>query len=94
MERELQTASSADRRKDAHEKILLGGLVVKAGLRDVDKAVILGLLVEAAEALRDSKTRERYRQRGKAIFDNDRQAAFDAGNAGAADARGVHHPAR
>ncbi|WP_099868015.1 conjugal transfer protein TraD [Pararhizobium haloflavum] len=94
MERELQSASSADRRKDAHEKILLGGLVAKAGLRDEDKAVILGLLAEAADALKDKETRERYRQRGKAIFDNDRQAATNAGSAGSPDDRSVHRSTR
>ena len=92
MERELQAANSAERRKDAHEKILLGGLVAKAGLRDEDKAVILGLLVEAADALKDSETRDRYRARGKAIFDHDRQAASDAAGADAADDRRVRNP--
>jgi len=43
---------TAQRRKqDAHEKISLGGLVVKAGLRDADKALILGALIEVAAAI-------------------------------------------
>ena len=37
-----------DRRKDAREKIALGGLIVKAGLRDANKAFLLGVLMEAA----------------------------------------------
>lgn len=36
------------RKKDARLKIQLGGLVVKAGLRDADRALILGALIEAA----------------------------------------------
>ncbi|MAN77388.1 MAG: conjugal transfer protein TraD [Rhizobiales bacterium] len=93
MERELQFAKSAERRKDAHEKIMLGGLVAKAGLRDEDKAVILGLLVEAADALKDHDTRERFRLRGKAIFDNDSKADIDAGRTSSADDRGLLRPA-
>ena len=42
------------RKQDAHEKIQLGGLVVKAGLREVDKAVILGALLEVAKAYDDA----------------------------------------
>lgn len=38
-----------ERKRDAHEKIKLGGLVVKAGLRDLDKSVILGALLEVAD---------------------------------------------
>lgn len=90
MERELQAARSADRRKDAHEKIQLGGLVAKAGLRDEDKAVVLGLLVEGFETLKDADARERYRQRGKAIFDNDRKAAAASDRTDGDDDRRVH----
>ena len=92
MNRELQGARSADRRRDAHEKILLGGLVVKAGLRDEDKAIIMGLLIEAADRLGDMQVREQYRLRGKAIFDNDRQTRDAAGGAGGDDDRGVSRP--
>jgi hypothetical protein len=92
VDRELQSARSAERRRDAHEKIQLGGLIAKAGLRGEDKAVLLGLLTEAAEALKDSETRERYRRRGKAIFDNDRQTAADAGRSGSPDDRSIFRP--
>ncbi|WP_375630390.1 conjugal transfer protein TraD [Bartonella sp. AP150HLJHH] len=37
------------RRKDAREKIILGGLVVKAGLKNADKSFILGCLIHAAK---------------------------------------------
>ena len=41
--------ADAERRRDTREKIELGGLVVKAGLRGADRAVILGVLIEAAQ---------------------------------------------
>lgn len=37
------------RKKDARQKIQLGGLVVLAGLRDSDNALILGALIETAK---------------------------------------------
>jgi len=66
----LQAATSDERKKDTREKIQLGGLVVKAGLRDVDKAVILGALLEAAERLKDQTVRARFEARGKEAFGN------------------------
>ena len=36
------------RKRDTREKITLGGLVVKAGLREADRAFLLGVLLEAA----------------------------------------------
>ncbi|GGA64078.1 conjugal transfer protein TraD [Pelagibacterium lentulum] len=67
----LQRQRTDERKRDTREKIQLGGLIAKAGLRHEDKAVLLGLLVEAAEALKDNETRERFRRRGKAIFEDD-----------------------
>jgi hypothetical protein len=40
--------ADAERRRDTREKIERGGLVVKAGLRQADRAFILGVLIEAA----------------------------------------------
>lgn len=62
-----------DRKKDAREKIQLGGLVVKAGLRDTDKAIILGILADAAKRLSDSSERDRWLAIGKAAFKDDTQ---------------------
>jgi len=50
----LQSARNEDRKKDTREKIQLGGLVIKAGLRHVDKAVLLGWLMELPERLNDA----------------------------------------
>lgn len=46
-----KAATSEARRKDAREKIELGGLIVKAGLRFEKRAVLLGALVELADRL-------------------------------------------
>ena len=65
--------STQHRKKDAHEKIQLGGLVNKAGLRDADKSVVLGALLEVAEAI-DNDNREqikRWRSAGKQAFATD-----------------------
>ena len=57
-----------DRRKDAREKIALGGLIVKAGLRGADKAFLLGVLVEAASHAPGSSEHARLEQLGKTAF--------------------------
>ena len=44
----LEAVTAAERKRDAHEKIQLGGVVIKAGLRTIDKAVLLGALLEVA----------------------------------------------
>ena len=39
---------TADRKKEAREKLLLGGIVVRAGLSKADRAFLLGGLLELA----------------------------------------------
>lgn len=51
----MQSARTEDRKKDTREKIQLGGLVVKAGLRDIDKAVLLGWLMEFPKRLSEAE---------------------------------------
>lgn len=60
---------AANRQKDAHEKILLGGLVVKAGLRDENRAFILGVLLTAAEQKDNEKLREAMIEKGRRAFE-------------------------
>ena len=55
-----EAQSSEARKKDTREKIALGGLVVKAGLRYESRALLLGLLIEAQTQL-DSNETERAR---------------------------------
>jgi archaeosine-15-forming tRNA-guanine transglycosylase len=57
------------RKKDTREKIQLGGLIVKAGLRETDKAILLGILMDAANRLADNNERNRWRAIGKAGFE-------------------------
>jgi hypothetical protein len=58
-----------DRRKDAREKIALGGLIVKAGLRGANKAFLLGVLMEAATHPIGSVEHARLEKLGKSTFD-------------------------
>lgn len=57
-----------DRRKDAREKIALGGLIVKAGLRGANKAFLLGVLMEAAALPPGSIEHLRLEKLGKTAF--------------------------
>lgn len=54
-----ETTSDA-RRKDTREKIALGGLIVKAGLRYEKRALLLGALIELRRRL-DGNAVERSR---------------------------------
>ncbi|WP_332817540.1 conjugal transfer protein TraD [Sphingopyxis sp.] len=62
------------RRERTRQLIELGGLVAKADLIDLtgdDRAVILGLLVEAAAALRSERREQQlllWRRRGRRAF--------------------------
>ncbi|KRD63362.1 conjugal transfer protein TraD [Ensifer sp. ENS10] len=61
------------RRKDAREKIELGGLIVKAGLRYETRALLLGALIELGERLqRDEGERPRLTAIGAEAFRNGR----------------------
>ncbi len=57
----IKRQSILDRKQDAHDKIVLGGLIVKAGLRNEDKAVILGYLLELKNQIDTPEIREKYR---------------------------------
>ena len=64
-----------DRRKDAREKIALGGLIVKAGLRGANKAFLLGVLMEAAAHPPGSSEHARLEKLGKAAFGETQERA-------------------
>ncbi|MCZ7450264.1 conjugal transfer protein TraD [Agrobacterium rhizogenes] len=62
-------AISEARKKDTREKIELGGLIVKAGLRFEKRAVLLGALVELQQRLAlDESERARLKTLGQAAF--------------------------
>ncbi|MEB3047373.1 conjugal transfer protein TraD [Rhizobium mulingense] len=58
----------ADRKRDAREKFLLGGLVVKAGLSKADRAFLLGGLIELARLMPGSPAHRRLRGLGEEAF--------------------------
>ena len=60
--------TSEDRRKDTREKIVLGGLIVKAGLRGANKAFLLGVLLEASTHTPGSNEHSRLEAKGKTAF--------------------------
>lgn len=67
-----QSSSSDARKKDTREKIELGGLIVKAGLRFEKRAVLLGALIDLAHRLKqDDVERERLASIGTAAFGHD-----------------------
>lgn len=47
-----QASSTEARKKDTREKIELGGLIAKAGLRYEKRAVLLGALIELGQRLK------------------------------------------
>jgi hypothetical protein len=67
-----RNATSDARKKDAREKIELGGLIVKAGLRFEKRAMLLGALIELASRLKtDAGERARLTAIGAEAFKND-----------------------
>jgi len=65
---------SDDRKKDTREKIQLGGLIVKAGLRYEKRALLLGMLIDAAERARASEAeRDRFAAIGTKAFSDERE---------------------
>ena len=67
MARQAHTSRAADTR----HKIQLGGLVIKAGLGEEDRAFILGLLLYGLEKASDPEVRARMRFKGQREFPND-----------------------
>jgi hypothetical protein len=67
-----RTTSSDARKKDTREKIELGGLIAKAGLRYEKRALLLGALVEIARRIKgDAEERARLIAIGAEAFGND-----------------------
>ena len=69
----MARASTSDtRKKDTREKIALGGLIVKAGLRYEKRALLLGLLIDAGSRLKaDANERTRLTALGAEAFGHD-----------------------
>ncbi|QND44442.1 type IV conjugative transfer system coupling protein TraD (plasmid) [Rhizobium lusitanum] len=69
----MRRSSSTDvRRQDTREKIQLGGLIVKAGLRYEKRALLLGLLIDAGLRIQaDDAERVRLTAIGAGAFGRD-----------------------
>lgn len=64
-----RTTTSDARKKDTREKIELGGLIVKAGLRYEKRALLLGALVDLSQRLKaDQAERSRLLAIGAEAF--------------------------
>ncbi|MUZ74448.1 type IV conjugative transfer system coupling protein TraD [Agrobacterium vitis] len=62
-------ATSDTRKKDTREKIELGGLIVKAGLRYEKRALLLGALIDLSKRLKaDEMERSRLTAIGAEAF--------------------------
>lgn len=71
-ERMAKAMTSDVRKKDTREKIELGGLIVKAGLRYEKRALLLGLLIEAGRRIKGDETeKSRLTAIGAEAFGND-----------------------
>lgn len=69
-----RTMTSDARKKDTREKIELGGLIVKAGMRYEKRALLLGALIDAARRIKgDEGERARLTAVGVEAFRNDDQ---------------------
>lgn len=67
-----QASQREARKKDTHEKIQLGGLIAKAGLRYEKRALLLGLLIDGASRIKADETeRARLLAIGERAFAND-----------------------
>ena len=64
----LEAVTAAERKRDAHQKIQLGGIVIKAGLRTIDQAVLLGALLEVAALEPGSDRYKRLKEKGREAF--------------------------
>lgn len=62
-------ATIKERKKDTRRKIEFGGLVVKSGLDQEPKDVILGGMISANDSLKNEPgTRELYKSKGARAF--------------------------
>ncbi|MBC2775811.1 type IV conjugative transfer system coupling protein TraD [Rhizobium sp. AQ_MP] len=68
----LRSRTTEARKRDTREKIELGGLIVKAGLRFEKRALLLGLLIDAQRRIKNDKAEQaRLMAIGVEAFDHD-----------------------
>ncbi|RUV67319.1 MAG: type IV conjugative transfer system coupling protein TraD [Mesorhizobium sp.] len=72
LERMRRSQATDARKKDTREKIELGGLIAKAGLRYEKRALLLGLLIDASQRIKgDDAERSRLTAIGAEAFGRD-----------------------
>ena len=72
MEASLAKLKLKERKADTRRKIQLGGLVIKANIADEAAAVILGILIDAAQEMgANEQLKENYRASGDAASKED-----------------------
>ncbi|MET4690680.1 conjugal transfer protein TraD [Sinorhizobium fredii] len=76
---------TADRKRQAREKFLLGGIVVKAGLSKADRAFLLGGFIELARIAPGSAEHRRLRDIGERAFKTHSPDATELRIGGATD---------
>ncbi len=74
---------TANRKKEAHQKFLLGGIVVRAGLSTADRAFLLGGLLELARLSPETSEYRRLQDLGEIAF---RSPVSERGDVTVADA--------
>ncbi|WP_119258501.1 conjugal transfer protein TraD [Shinella zoogloeoides] len=74
---------TAERKKEAREKFMLGGIVVRAGLSKIDRAFLLGGLLELATIRPGTSEHRRLRDIGEEAF---RAPALDGMGGGMVEA--------
>lgn len=71
LERQLALSKIKERKADTRRKIEFGGLVIKAGMHQYPKDLILGALLDAKEQIdRESGTKTLFQSKGQAAFMN------------------------
>lgn len=67
---------TAERKKEAREKFLLGDIVVRAGLSNADRAFLLGGLLELTRVVPGTAEHRRLRDIGEVAFGATATASF------------------
>lgn len=68
-ENKLAYEKLKQRKLDTRRKIELGGLVIKSGMNEYDKAIILGALIHAVQSLeREPHVQQLFQSLGEAAF--------------------------
>ncbi|MBB3646670.1 hypothetical protein FHX14_002867 [Rhizobium sp. BK619] len=68
LERRARFQMTAERKRDTREKILLGGIVIRAGLSKADRAFLLGGFIELAKLTHGSAEHKRLCDIGEDAF--------------------------